>query len=185
MTWGRRAGGGTVKLTQQTSYPEADLSTLTLELDRPTRFALNFRVPSWTRDASVSVNGTPVETRLAAGTWGTLSREWHSGDRVDIRIPLVLRMEPVDRWHPDRVAVVRGPAVMVLEGDWHEPYFHLPTDDATLASLLVPDERPGAFRVHLPNGKVVRSKFRPFYDIERYYPYFMYMDRGNMGYDLW
>ncbi len=185
VTWRRRAGGGTVRLTQQTSYPEAELSTLTLELERPTRFALNFRVPSWTRDASVSVNGTRVETRLAPGTWGTLTREWHSGDRVDIRIPLVLRMVPVDQWHPDRVAVVRGPAVLVLEGDWHEPYFHLPKDDATLASLLVPDERAGAFRVQLPNGRVVRSKFRPFYDIERYYPYFMYMDRGNMGYDLW
>jgi hypothetical protein len=183
LTWKR--GSGTVTVTQQTSYPEADTSTLTLDLAQPARFALNFRVPSWTRDAMVSVNGARVSGTFAPGTWGTVAREWKAGDRVDIRIPLVLRMEPVDRWHPDRIAVVRGPAVMVMEGDWHEPYFHMPKDDATLGRLLVADERPGAFQVKLPSGKKVRSKFRPFYDIERFYPYFMYFDRDNMGYDLW
>ena len=53
-----------------------------------------------------------------------------------------MRMEPVDAQHPDRVAVVRGPVVFVLEGAYHDPNFSLPLKNEELATWLVAE--PGA-----------------------------------------
>jgi hypothetical protein len=114
-----------------------------------------------------------------------VTREWRAGDRVEIRIPLVMRMETVDREHPNRVAVVRGPVVLVLDGDWHDPHFRLPEHDDALSQWLVADTAPGVFRLQPPDGSRVMPKFRPFYDLVEDYPYVMYFDRDKWPYRLW
>ena len=120
-------------------------------------------------------------------------------------IPLTLRMEAVDRQHPDRVAVMRGPVVLILEGTYHAGAFRLPERDDDLATWLVPEKwsRPLAilspgpepnaeardtmsvFRVVPPGKSAVRLKFRPFYDTGEGYPYFMHFDRKTLPYKLW
>jgi len=193
---------GEVKLTQETAYPDAETTTLALEMRAPASFRLRFRVPGWARDVSLKLNGTAVAVEAEPGNWAALSRTWVNGDRVEIRIPLRLRMEPVDPQHPDRVAVVRGPVVLVLEGAYHDPYFRLPEREEDLETWLVPepwvkstailspvDPSPGAaptvFRVAPPDGSPVRLKFRPFYDLGEEYPYFMYFDRKALPWRLW
>jgi DUF1680 family protein len=120
---------------------------------------------------------------------------------VEIKVPLTLRMEPVDRQHPDRVAVVRGPVVLVLEGPYHAAHFRLPERDEDLATWLVPEKwtQPLAiltetqetrdamtvFRVAPPDKSPVRLKFRPFYEVGENYPYFMYFDRKALPWRLW
>jgi hypothetical protein len=110
-------------------------------------------------------------------------------------------MLPVDRQHPDRVAVVRGPVVLVLEGAYHDPNFRLPRTDDDLATWLVaepggpprgewstgmpPREWATNFRVEPPDGSPVRLRFRPFYEIGENYPYFMYFDRPSHPRTLW
>ena len=119
------------------------------------------------------------------------------------RMPLTLRMEPVDTQHPDRVAVVRGPVVMVLEGAYHDPNFRLPMNDADLNTWLVPEtgstlasgiwstglapERDPVtiFHVTPPDKSPVRLRFRPFYEVGENYPYFMYFDRRSLPWRLW
>jgi uncharacterized protein len=110
-----KSGEAEVKLVQETNYPEADRVSLKLELNRPAEFALKFRVPGWARDVSVSVNGARQDAAATAGTWAVLSRRWHSGDTVEIHIPLSFREQAVDVQHPHRVAALRGPVVMVQD----------------------------------------------------------------------
>src|SRR6185503_1987812 len=85
VTWTRP--DGEVKLIQETNYPEADTTTLTLETKRPATFALKFRVPNWGHDVSLKVNGAIDSVECKPGTWASLEREWTSGDRVEIKIP--------------------------------------------------------------------------------------------------
>jgi DUF1680 family protein len=110
-------------------------------------------------------------------------------------------MEPVDRQHPDRVAVMRGPVVLVLEGAYHDPRFRLPERDEELATWLVPErwtkplailsphdevrDTMSVFRVAPPGAEPARLKFRPFYDTGEGYPYFMYFDRRQLPWRLW
>lgn len=199
VTW--EAAAGRVTLTQQTRYPDTDITTLTVRSPSPIAFPLSFRVPGWTREVSVKVNGAEVALQAVPGTWARLSRKWTSGDQVQIRIPLTLRMEPVDRQHPDRVAVVRGPVVLALEGAYHDPGFELPSRDEELETWLVPEQGslprgvwsvglpettfPTSFRVAPPDGRSVRLRFRPFYEMAENYPYFVYFDRRELPWRLW
>ncbi|HET7565822.1 MAG TPA: beta-L-arabinofuranosidase domain-containing protein [Gemmatimonadaceae bacterium] len=193
---------GPVTFTQHTRYPDDERATLTVHTATPSAFAIRFRIPEWTRGASVRVNGAPVHVAAEPGTWATVQRTWSDGDTVEVHIPLTLRMLPVDKWHPNRVAVVRGPTVLVLEGAYHAPHFRLPDSDAELSSWLVPepwkrasgiltrttepeDEQVTVFRVALPDHGKVRTRFRPFYDVAEGYPYFMYFDREKLPRALW
>jgi hypothetical protein len=113
-------------ITQDTGYPETETSTLTIAGDRPARFALNFRVPGWASGMTLAVNGKPSGVACRAREWAEIEREWSPGDKVEVRIPLHLRYEPVDRWHARRVAIMRGPVVMALDYNYHAPWFELP-----------------------------------------------------------
>lgn len=182
VTW---AGpGGEVKLTQTTTYPETDTSRLQLALAAPARFTLRFRVPEWTDGFSATVNGEAVALAARPGTWAEIDRTWRTGDEVTVRIPMKLRMVPVDPQHPRRVAVVRGPTVLVMD-DWvfeEIPQLPGPPD---LERWLVPDERPGVFRIAPQPGKTLEARFRPFYMIGEVTPYRMYHDLDAAPIPVW
>jgi hypothetical protein len=83
------------------------------------------------------------------------------------------------------VAILRGPVVYVIEADYHEPLFRLPDAEADLDKWLVPDKTPGLYRVELPDGGRVVSKFHSFYEVGEGFPYKMYFDRDQLPVSLW
>jgi DUF1680 family protein len=201
VTWQRpdSVGGGEIKLVQETEYPVAETTTLTLDVSKPTDLPLKFRVPQWAKDVAVRVNGESANVECKPGSWATIERTWKSGDKVEIRIPLPLRMQPVDAQHPDRVAVVRGPVALVLEVAYDDP-FKFPKDDEELNAWAKPDNGvgptsargkrsltpiPGAFALKPPDGTKINSLLRPFYTVDENYPYRMYFDRNATPVVYW
>jgi len=67
----------------------------------PRKFALNLRIPAWAAGAIVSVNGKRVSSPIVAGTFATIRREWKSGDRVELELPLAMHLEAINDKHPD------------------------------------------------------------------------------------
>src|SRR5207253_9446427 len=63
------------------------------------------------------INGSKQNVAARPGTWATLNRKWNSGDLVKVRVPMTQRFVPIDKQHPDRVAVVVGPVVLVRENE--------------------------------------------------------------------
>jgi DUF1680 family protein len=200
VTW-NLGSGPRARAVLDTAYPEAETVTLALTLQQPAAFAIRFRVPQWAQGMSIRINGQPAAVESRPGTWASIERRWTSGDRIEVTIPLTLRMEAVDRQHPDRVAVMRGPVVLVLEGAYHAAHFRLPKRDDDLAQWLVPEkwtpplavlteskeshDATSVFRVVPPDKRPVRLRFRPFYDVPEHYPYFMYFDRNALPWKLW
>lgn len=184
LTW--KSKYGDVKLTQETLYPESETSTLRLEMRQSAAFPISFRVPGWSNGVSLKVNGAPIQVACNPGTWATINRTWNPGDKVEVHIPLPLRIQAVDEQHPRRVAFVRGPVVLVQDGGVHEPIFKMPENDADANKYIVPDEEgPGIFRYAPPDGKKVMAKFRPFYAICPDYYYRMYFDLDSLPVYLW
>ncbi len=128
-------GGVGVRVEQRTTYPEDGAVTVLVEPERPARFRLLLRVPTWTGDRFVpgelyryanssdaavklSVNGEAVEVSTERG-FAAIDREWRAGDRVSLRVPMPVR---VSECHPSveanrrRVALTRGPLVLCAEG---------------------------------------------------------------------
>src|SRR6185437_1689517 len=105
--------GAALSLTQESDYPFEDHLTFTLTSSKPTELAIHFRIPAWADGASVSVNGVRQRGAAAPGRFTTILREWKTGDRVELELPLRMRIEAIDSRHPDIVALVRGPLVLM------------------------------------------------------------------------
>ncbi len=50
---------GEIKIVQETRYPEDETSTFALDLKQGASFAMKFRVPGWSRDMTIRINGNP------------------------------------------------------------------------------------------------------------------------------
>ena len=183
VTWNRPEGE--VKVTLETRYPEAETATVTLDLKQGSRFALKFRVPGWSKGMSLKVNGAPAGIECKPGTWAVVERTWKPGDKIEVNIPLPLRFSAVDKWHPNRIAVVRGPVVIVQEGNAHEPVFKLPETNEDLNKWFTPSTQPGYFRMEPPDGTTVRAQFLPFYAAIESLAYRMYFDNDKLPCVLW
>jgi DUF1680 family protein len=157
--------GAQLTLTQSGSYPLENDISISLRASRPSEFALRLRIPAWSagREIAIRVNGEAVSTRAERG-FATIRRQWRDGDRIDMTMPLPLRLEPVDSEHPGTVALMRGPLVLFALTD-NPP-------DVTLEQILSAARVPGqpAWRSQADSGPLL---FRPFTAIadERYLTY--------------
>lgn len=171
LAWKR--GGDSIKLVQETNYPEAGTSIIKLELGRPVAFPMRFRVPAWADGMTFKVNGAAQRVAAGPGTWATLERTWHDGDGIEVTIPLRLRKAPVDSRHPRRVAVMRGPVMLAQDAGGAAPLV-IP-DGAALQSWLAPGEG-GVFRASGPVGGPALGVFKPLYEYAEGEPYRVYFD---------
>lgn len=105
--------GVALSLMQEGDYPYEDQVTFTLTSSLPTELTLHFRIPEWAEGASVSVNGTRQKGLAVPGEFAAVRREWKTGDRVELELPLKIRLEPIDAQHTDTVALLRGPLVLM------------------------------------------------------------------------
>lgn len=148
--------GLTVSLRQETQYPHGEHVVLHVEPSRPAQFDLALRIPRWCRKASVRVSGKAVPQPTQAGTFFTLSRQWHPGDRVEVELPMEWRWIKGRVAQAGRVALMRGPLVFCLNRQRNQ----LPADmdlrllvvDPTSVEGPVPDDS-----VH-PGGWACRVK---------------------------
>ena len=104
--------GARVSLTQETSYPFDSMIRVAVETSYPVQFALRLRIPAWAAKPSVSVNGKGVGDAVEPGSFATIEREWKTNDRVELDLPMPLRLEPLDQHHEDTVALLSGPLVL-------------------------------------------------------------------------
>jgi DUF1680 family protein len=77
-----------------------------------TDFAVHLRIPAWAEGASISVNGKLVPVSDGPGKFVTMRREWKTGDRIEMDLPMRLRLEGIDSRHPQTVALLCGPLVL-------------------------------------------------------------------------
>lgn len=103
------------KLRQETKFPEQPGTALVVTAAKPTQMTIRLRIPDWLESASsVKINGKQVEASASPGSYLTLSRTWKTGDRIEMALPMRLRIDAM----PDdskMIAILYGP--VVLAGD--------------------------------------------------------------------
>ncbi|OQA85407.1 MAG: Non-reducing end beta-L-arabinofuranosidase [Lentisphaerae bacterium ADurb.Bin242] len=128
-----------VKLSITGNYPDDPEVSITLAMDSEKTFALRLRIPAWSRNTAVRVNGKPIQAR--PGTYLTLERTWKNGDRIDIAFDFSLRVLPA----PDgcgRVALMRGPILLAQDSRLGEVDRAIrPGDSVIVETTSVPDIR--------------------------------------------
>jgi uncharacterized protein len=130
-----QVAGQNLKLHQRTDYPWDGAISLRLELEKPASFVLRLRIPGWSRGASMTVNGEPVQLEgILEHGFATLERTWQANDEIRLELPMPverIRAHPNVRANEGCVALQRGPILYCLEGVDHDrPLLQmvLPTD---------------------------------------------------------
>jgi hypothetical protein len=114
----RLPGGEAVQLTQATGYPWQGRVLLTVNATPAKELTLRLRIPAWAQSASLHVNGQPWTGEVKPGGYASVRRQWSAGDRLELDLPLAVRLMEADPRVDDcrnRVAVQRGPVVYCLE----------------------------------------------------------------------
>ena len=105
-------GAAQMTLDQTGNYPNDPHVAFTVRSSTPVETALAFRIPEWAAGAALRVNGKRVSSPVTPGRFATVRRTWADGDRVDLELPLLQRVEAVDKQHPNTLALMRGPLVL-------------------------------------------------------------------------
>ena len=108
--------GETVSLKQKTNFPwdgKVELSILSEGL-----FSLKLRIPYWADSAGLKVNGRALDAAVQSGAYVEISRDWNSGDQVELTLPMEVKLMVSDYKMEEsrgQVAIKRGPVVYCLE----------------------------------------------------------------------
>ncbi len=102
-----------ITVTEETNYPFDENITITIDKGKA-EFPFYLRIPSWTKNAEVYVNGEKQTVTPVSGKYYRISREWKKGDRVSLRVPMSLSMR---RWQVNKnsVSVDYGPLTLSLK----------------------------------------------------------------------
>jgi DUF1680 family protein len=138
-----------IQLTQSTRFPDEGSTRITV--DSSSRFTMKIRYPEWVAAGrlQVRVNGRPVKMDAVPGSYVSLDRSWHKGDRVDVVLPMTTHLEQM----PDKsnyYAVLHGPIVLAAKT---QPF------PGEKLNFLADDSRMG----HIAQGQVCPQEAAPLF----------------------
>ena len=97
-----------VTLRQITRYPFEEEITFEVETKQDVAFTFLVRIPGWSENPQVTINGEPLEQKVTPGTFLEIKREFSNQDQITLSIPMTLR---ISHWPNNGKAVERGPIV--------------------------------------------------------------------------
>ena len=178
-----------IRITQQTSFPDEQGTTLLISADKPVNIDLKLRVPYWAKSGSVKVNGRALPVFADASSYLVLRGPWKTGDRVELSLPMHLHAAPT----PDNAnlqAAMFGPLVLAArfeeepKENWYRPFraeekmaprptlqFSGKVDDP--ATWLEPAEGKLAFKAKaadqsvpfVPLSRIVHERFAVYQEV--------------------
>jgi DUF1680 family protein len=99
-----------IHVTQETRFPDSDSTRLTFALDRPQNVELFIRQPAWCEGLEIHVNGRRDRGAVDGG-YRRLKRRFRSGDVIEVRAPMTLRVETLPG-EPGVGALLFGPIAL-------------------------------------------------------------------------
>ncbi len=190
--------GGPVGVKVESSLPWRGNVAIHLSPQVPTTFSINLRIPSWTDQVRLRVNGQEIEavTPVASisgteepasgyapqrATYLPLARTWSAGDTIEIEFQMPVAIRKAHRKVRSvrgRVALTRGPLVYCLESvdNLGLDLFKTRIDPSSARPEFDPDLLGGIWALR---GKTMQGQ--PFAAI----PYALWANRGESQMTVW
>lgn len=108
------ADGKEIVIKEMTDYPFDTQISFTVETNEETvKFPFYIRIPSWTRNASLKINGKATAVNTESGNYLCIHREWKNGDKVEVNYPMEISYRT---WQVNKnsVSVNYGPLTLSL-----------------------------------------------------------------------
>ena len=87
--------GSKVQISEVTDYPFSEKITFNVTAEKSVQFPLYLRLPGWTQDVSLRINGKSVDIQPHPLQFISINRMWSTGDTVTLDMPMKLS---VHRW---------------------------------------------------------------------------------------
>lgn len=131
LTWKQKG----LKIRQETSLPITENSKFTLQITKPSLFAIHFRYPSWVQSNTlvITINGKKVTATKNKDGFVGINRLWKTGDVVSLNLP----MHTTTAFLPDQsnwVSFLHGPIVLAAAIDSLKPK-HLVADGSRMGHI--------------------------------------------------
>ncbi|MGB2809381.1 MAG: beta-L-arabinofuranosidase domain-containing protein [Sedimentisphaerales bacterium] len=103
-----------VTISESTHYPFDENIELTVKTDKQVRFPLYLRVPGWTRNPIVEINGKVTKVKAHSRSYIMIERKWKNGDKVKLTFKMSITLT---KWEKNKnsVSVNRGPLTYSLK----------------------------------------------------------------------
>ena len=124
-----------VTIMQETEYPKNGKIKITIGLNAPEKFVLNLRIPGWSKESRLYLNGEIVKD-VSDGKYTSLDREWKDGDVLKLQLDLSPHFWVGERELEGKTSIYRGPILLT-----YDRYFNtmdpdnIPTLDANNISV--------------------------------------------------
>jgi DUF1680 family protein len=149
-----------VKLT--TGYPATEQIKISVDPQTPETFEVNLRIPAWSIQSSVLVNGKPV-SEIIPGSYLKIKREWQKGDQISFTADLGGRLVTLNGYQ----AILRGPVLLARDSRFSDGF----VDETAIISqhdnrveLIPSKEKPAniwmSFTAPLVLGTDLEGEFR-------------------------
>lgn len=136
-----------LKLRQETKFPDEESTKLEFSLNKPQKFKLMLRYPSWAEGFEVLVNDEKVEIDTKPGSYFSIDKKWVNGDAIEVKLPMHISSVGL----PDgsnNYALKYGPLVLGTK-----------TGDQDLKGLFADASRGG----HIASGKKIPLSETPIF----------------------
>ena len=108
---------------QETAYPADGRILITVNLGNPATIPLHLRIPEWSTETSVAVNGQPVDCGAGvspalpppSGQYLKLEREWKKGDVIELNLDMRLRAMRGDGNVEFKTSLFKGPLLLAFD----------------------------------------------------------------------
>jgi len=175
-----------LSLRQETHYPEEGRSMFLFSCQRPRSLTVNVRHPWWVLSGfQILINGQSQDITSSPGSFVQVGRTWRNGDRMEVVIPMTLRLEGFQD-NPNRVAVMYGPLVMAAVTEAGNRYAVLKSERAHILDGFRPVKgKPveftasaEVFRTSTTNAVAQLIRFKPLLNMVNE-AYVVYWDVQN------
>lgn len=104
---------GKTTVEQVNNFPVEEGTTLLINPKKASEFTVAVRIPEWTTDAVVTVNGQKAGLVTEDG-YCRITRKWSKGDKIHVSLPMSLRAVPLPD-NSDNYSFMYGPVVLAAE----------------------------------------------------------------------
>ncbi|MEE4194742.1 MAG: beta-L-arabinofuranosidase domain-containing protein [Anaerolineae bacterium] len=106
-----------VTIVENTDYPFSEQIDFEIRCEKSVKFAFTLRIPAWTNNPRLLLNGKPLEIDLLPGTFTTIERNFAPYDILTLHLPMTIKTR---RWSKGGISIERGPLVYALKikEDW-------------------------------------------------------------------
>ncbi len=103
-----------ITVTENTNYPFSDTIEFKFEMESSAEFSFFIRIPKWSKNTQLLVNGNAIEDKITSGSFYKLDRTFSNNDIITLKMPMEVT---TTNWPNNGVSIERGPLVYSLPID--------------------------------------------------------------------